>query len=79
MVVERYDPFHNALTLRSMIDRLFDESFLRPFGAFAPEGTLALDITESDDAYTVKASLPGVKPRRFRSPRRATPSRSGER
>lgn len=45
-----------------MIDRLFDDSFLHPVSAFAPEGTLALDIAEGDDAYTVKASLPGMKP-----------------
>jgi HSP20 family protein len=62
MVVERYDPFRNAVTLRSMMDRLFDESFLRPFRSFPPEGTLPLDVSEKDDTYTITASLPGVKP-----------------
>lgn len=61
MVIERYDPFRNAISLRTMMDRLFDESVL-PFGRFSTDGTLALDVTETKDAYTVKASLPGVKP-----------------
>lgn len=61
MVMQQYDPFRSAVSLRAMMDRLFDESFL-PFSKTPARGTLALDVTESDEAYTVKASLPGVKP-----------------
>ncbi len=61
MAMEHYDPLRSAVTLRSLIDRLVDESFL-PFRRFPTDGTLALDVTEQDDTYTVKASLPGVKP-----------------
>ena len=46
-------------------DRLFDESFermLAPLAGPADEGTRspALDVSESDTAYTVKLDLPGV-------------------
>ncbi len=61
MVMQQYDPFRGAMSLRAMMDRLFDESFL-PMPKFMKEGTLALDVTEKDDTYTIKASLPGVKP-----------------
>lgn len=61
MVMQQHDPFRSAVSLRAMMDRLFDESFL-PFSKIPSGGTLALDVTESDEVYTVKASLPGVKP-----------------
>jgi len=62
MVMQRYDPSRNAVSLRAMMDHLFDESFLRPFGNSAMEAALALDVSETNDAYTVKASMPGAKP-----------------
>ena len=61
----RWDPFRDMVTLREAMDRLFEESFVRPRGALAPaEGaaSLALDVFESDDDVTVKASIPGLKP-----------------
>ncbi len=62
MVMQRYEPFRSAVSLRAMMDRLFDESFLPPVGGSAEGPTIALDITETDEAYTAKASMPGVKP-----------------
>jgi HSP20 family protein len=53
------------VSLREAMDRLFEESFVRPRNWFAsPEGvaTLALDVFESDDDVSVRASIPGVKP-----------------
>jgi HSP20 family protein len=47
------------------MDRLFEESFVRPRSWLAPTdgaATLALDVHESADDVTVKASIPGVKP-----------------
>ncbi len=61
----RWDPFRDMVSLRDAMDRLFEDSFVRPRSWLAPtEGvaTLALDVHESDDALTVKASIPGVKP-----------------
>lgn len=61
----RWDPFRDMVTLREAMDRLFEESFVRPRRGLAPsEGvaTLALDLFETDDDVTVRASIPGVKP-----------------
>jgi len=61
----RWDPFRDTVSLRDAMDRLFEESFVRPRSWLAPsEGvaTLALDVHESNDDVTVRASIPGVKP-----------------
>jgi HSP20 family protein len=53
------------VSLRDAMDRLFEESFVRPRGRLASYegvGTLALDVFESEDDVTVRASIPGVKP-----------------
>ena len=53
-------------TLRSAIDRLFDESFVRPseWLTFGVEGRIApaVDAYATKDTFVVKAALPGVKP-----------------
>jgi HSP20 family protein len=51
------------LSLREAMDRLFEESFLRPgwFGAAeTPAAVVPLDIYESGDKVIVKAAAPGV-------------------
>jgi HSP20 family protein len=60
--MQRYDPFRNAISLRSVMDRLFDESILHPLGNVPGDSSLMVDISETDNGYTVKASMPGVKP-----------------
>lgn len=60
----RWDPFREMVSLREAMDRLFEESFVRPFGPlFRAEGvgTLAIDMYETDNDVVVKASVPGVK------------------
>jgi HSP20 family protein len=53
-------------TMRQMMDRIFDEDMYRMAGGWDRSGgevaSLALDVAEKDDAYVVKASLPGVNP-----------------
>ncbi|MFN8619703.1 MAG: Hsp20/alpha crystallin family protein [Chloroflexota bacterium] len=64
-IIRRPSPFSELLSLRSAMDRLFDESFFRPVaGAGVREGTLAmpLDIYTTQDALVVEAALPGVRP-----------------
>ena len=60
----RWDPFRQLSTLRSEIDRLFEEPFstlsewMQPFmSGWSP----ALDVFEDRDNLTVKAELPGMK------------------
>jgi HSP20 family protein len=55
----------NASELARSFDRLFDDSFERFFAPAAQNGngaprSPALDVAESDSAYTVKLDLPGV-------------------
>ena len=51
-------------TLHSALGRMLAPSFFTPFDALMSRGgsVLAVDIDESDTAYTLRASLPGVKP-----------------
>jgi len=62
----RRDPFREMMTLRSAMDRLFDTAFMGEPGepgewsSFAD--TLPLDVSETEDEYLVKASIPGIKP-----------------
>lgn len=59
----RWEPFRELMSLREAMDRLFEESFVRPWRLLPFEyGTPAVDMYQTDDAVVVKASLPGVKP-----------------
>lgn len=65
MAIEQWDPFREAVSLRDAMNMLFQDSFVRPTGPAASSGNLAsllLDISETSDAFVVKASLPGIKP-----------------
>jgi len=63
MSIVRWEPFRDIMTLREATDRLFEESFVgrREWLARA-EGTLALDMYETEDSVVVKSLVPGVKP-----------------
>jgi HSP20 family protein len=64
-IIRRPSPFSELLSLRSAMDRLFDETFFRPVaGAGTSEDTLAmpLDIYTTQDCLVVEAALPGVRP-----------------
>lgn len=59
----RWDPFREMMTLRSTIDRLFDDSFFGQRSEWqSVPWDLALDVLEESDEFVVKASLPGVNP-----------------
>lgn len=63
MTLTRWNPGRDMLRLRDEFDRLFDETFnFTRRGLLEPNGGPALDVAEQDDAYVVKASLPGIKP-----------------
>jgi HSP20 family protein len=64
----RWDPFNELSNMRSVLDRLFDQSFgrfpaLRTAGEDLGASTLGLDVFETDDEYVVKAAVPGVDPK----------------
>jgi HSP20 family protein len=61
----RWEPFRDLVSLREAMDRLFEESFVRPrTGWLAPAGVeaLAIDLYQTDDAVVVKTAIPGVRP-----------------
>ena len=64
MAIERWDPFREAISLRDAMNSLVQESFIRPGSLLGSNGVgmLPLDICETEDAYVIRASLPGVKP-----------------
>jgi len=64
MSLTRWDPFREIVSLREAMDRLFEESFVRPFRLWptltGDELTLPIDMYETDEAVVIKASMPGV-------------------
>jgi len=66
-IVRRSTPFGELVSLRQAMDRLFEDSFVRPRGAWgtgsaAEAAPLALDVSTTADALVVEAALPGVRP-----------------
>jgi len=60
--INRWEPA-NRLTLRDAVNQLFEDSWVRPFSGWSgSQGSyhLPLDIFETDDAFVVKAFVPGV-------------------
>ncbi len=60
----RWQPPRDIVSLRDMMDRLFEDAFVTPRGMRMPfgENDLAVDMYETKDAVVVKSGLPGVKP-----------------
>jgi HSP20 family protein len=59
----RWEPFRDMMSLREAMDRMWDESMLRQLGPLGmlSEGSLAVDIYETEDSVVVKTTIPGVK------------------
>jgi HSP20 family protein len=65
MTVQRWEPINEMVTLRNAMDKLFEDSIVRPTGWWVAEdgwGALALDVFQTANEVVVKASLPGFKP-----------------
>jgi len=59
----QWDPFREMMTLRSAIDRLFDQTFFTPGESWqATTWQLPLDVAETENEFIVKASVPGINP-----------------
>jgi HSP20 family protein len=62
-LVRRNSPFSELVSLRQAMDRLFEDSFVRPGRYLAGfDAAMPLDVRSTPDNLEVKASLPGVKP-----------------
>ncbi len=64
--VTRWDPVNEMISLRDAMNRLFEDSFIRPSAWPLPfEGStwgMPVDMIETKDHVIVKASVPGLKP-----------------
>jgi HSP20 family protein len=64
--VGRWEPFQEMVSLRDAVNRLFEDSFIRPGAWPLPfEGetwAAPADMIETKDGVIVKMSVPGVKP-----------------
>jgi HSP20 family protein len=64
-IARRPSPFGELLSLRQAMDRLFEDSFVRPTGwanGTLEGASLPVDVSMSSDELVVEAHLPGVKP-----------------
>lgn len=61
--ITRWEPYRELATMRQLLDRFFEDDFARfpSLWERRPEAmSLALDVAEHEDAFVVKASVPGV-------------------
>ena len=66
-ISRRPSPFGELLSLRQAMDRLLEDSFVRPRGTWganagAEGAPLPLDVSTTNDALVIEAALPGVRP-----------------
>lgn len=64
-ISRRPSPFGELLSLRQAMDRLFEDSFVRPpgwGGGSLDSSSLPVDVSMTADELVVEAQLPGVKP-----------------
>lgn len=62
MSLIRFEPFGEFTPLRRAMDRLFEDTMLRPSAAWVASEMPTIDLYETDDNLVLKATLPGVKP-----------------
>lgn len=58
MAMDRWNPWQDLLAMRDAVDRAMQEAF-RPSGG---HGSFPMDVAETENGYTVHASLPGFTP-----------------
>ena len=65
MAIERWHPFTELMSLRQAMDRLFEDSFVRPSRVLTTLGEVAaptLDVYQTSTEVVVKTAVPGMKP-----------------
>jgi HSP20 family protein len=62
--VSRWEPMKDFITLRQAMDRLFEDSFVRPGRVLDGSSAtyLPLDVYTTKDAVVIRASVPGGNP-----------------
>lgn len=67
MSITRWDPFRDMIALREAMNRLFDESFVRPGTRWTETAgeracSLLIDVYATDEELVVTVAVPGVDP-----------------
>ena len=65
MTITRWSPMTDLVSLREAMDRLFEDSFIKPStwtGLAAGQVAVPVDLWETNDAYHLRADLPGLTP-----------------
>lgn len=62
MTITRFTPMTDFVSLREAMDRLFEDSVIRPNGMAAGQIAVPVDLWETGDSYHLRADLPGLKP-----------------
>lgn len=65
MTITRFTPMTDFVSLREAMDRLFEDSFIRPTtwsGLAAGQIAVPVDLWETNDAYHLRADVPGIAP-----------------
>jgi len=65
MSIMRHEPLSELMSLRQAMDKLFEDSFIRPsrfLAAFGETAAPAIDAYQTPNEVVVKAAMPGVKP-----------------
>ena len=60
MSSDRWSPLRDVMSLREAMDRLIEDSFVRPPAERG--GRFPVDVIEQHDQFVVRAALPGVAP-----------------
>jgi HSP20 family protein len=63
MSIQRWEPFPELMSLRQAMDRLFEDSFIRPSRLTTlVEAGVPVDMYQTPDEVVVKVAAPGLKP-----------------
>ena len=65
MTITRFTPMTDFVSLREAMDRLFEDSFIRPAtysGLAAGQIAVPVDLWETSENYHLRADLPGMTP-----------------
>jgi HSP20 family protein len=65
VTITRFTPMTDFVSLREAMDRLFEDSFIRPAqwtGLAAGQISVPVDLWETNDSYHLRADLPGLAP-----------------
>lgn len=62
MTLTRWTPLRDLMSMREAMDKLFDESLIPPAFLAMDHRAFPIDLSETPEAYTLKASLPGIDP-----------------